>query len=91
MLQLIEMHFIHNINIIKRKICDNDGTAYFASPVNIPVFFGKPRFDAVAGILDEEPPFDEGWGSEARGLLGKGFVVPLLEPGTGFPLPPPIT
>ena len=55
------------------------------------MFFGKPRFDAVAGILDEDPPFDEGWGSEARGLVGKGFVVPLLEPGTGFPLPPPIT
>ena len=45
---------------VERKIYDQNELAYFASPVNIPLFFGKPRFDTVAGIFAEEPPPVEG-------------------------------
>ena len=64
---------------------------YFASPVSIPVLFGKPLFETVAGMFAEDPPAAADVGSEASGLVAKGFVVPLFEPPTGFPLPPPMT
>ena len=79
-------------------LCSENGLqkllyAYFASPVSIPVLFGKPLLETATGILaDDPPPVDPPPAlteADVAGFCGKGFVVPLLEPPTGLPRPWP--